>query len=75
LDGVRSEFVPTDTTVLVSFRTPMNELYMNLVDVIPEIYVVGDALSPRDLVSAMREGHLAARSVDNKELNVMWNNM
>jgi 2,4-dienoyl-CoA reductase-like NADH-dependent reductase (Old Yellow Enzyme family) len=75
LDGVRSEFVPADTTVLVSFRTPMNELYMDLIDVIPEIYVVGDALSPRDLVSAMREGHLAARSVDNKELNVMWNNM
>jgi 2,4-dienoyl-CoA reductase-like NADH-dependent reductase (Old Yellow Enzyme family) len=75
LDGVRSETISADTAVLVTYRDPMNELWKELVDLIPEIYIVGDALSPRDLVSAMREGHLSARSIDNKELNAMWNNM
>jgi 2,4-dienoyl-CoA reductase-like NADH-dependent reductase (Old Yellow Enzyme family)/thioredoxin reductase len=75
LDGVRSETVPADTAVLVTHRDPMNEMWKDLVDLVPEIYIVGDALSPRDLVSAMREGHLSARSIDNKALNAMWNNM
>jgi 2,4-dienoyl-CoA reductase-like NADH-dependent reductase (Old Yellow Enzyme family)/thioredoxin reductase len=75
IDGSKSESVPADTTVLVTYRAPLRELWEELVNEVPEIYVVGDALSPRDLVCAMREAHFSARSIDNKQILPMWNSM
>ncbi|MCY1459180.1 hypothetical protein D9M71_766320 [compost metagenome] len=67
--------MPADTTVLVSYREPLRELWGDLAEAGPQVYVVGDALSPRDLVWAMREGHLSARSIDDRSIEAMWINM
>ncbi|WP_201192522.1 FAD-dependent oxidoreductase [Pseudomonas fluorescens] len=75
IDGSRCQNVLADTTVLITYRTPLRELWEQLVDDVSEIYVVGDALSPRDLVCAMREAHLSARSIDNKEIIPMWSSV
>ena len=75
IDGIQPERVLADITVLVTYREPMCELWEELVDTVPEVYLVGDALSPRDLVSAMREGHFSARSIDYKQTLPMWHNM
>ena len=75
IDGYEPESVAADTVVLVTYRKPLRSLWDELVDRVPEVYAVGDALSPRDLVSAMREGHLSARSIDNKQILAMWNTL
>jgi hypothetical protein len=75
IDGIQPERVLADITVLVTYREPMCGLWEELGDTIPEVYLVGDALSPRDLVCAMREGHFSARSIDNKKILSMWNSM
>ncbi|MCY1516331.1 hypothetical protein D9M68_509520 [compost metagenome] len=67
--------MPANTTVLVSFREPLRELWDELEEKGPRVYLVGDALSPRDLVCAMREGHFSARSIDDRQIEAMWNNM
>ncbi|XEG74790.1 FAD-dependent oxidoreductase [Pseudomonas sp. abacavir_1] len=75
IDGFRPESVKADTTVVVAYREALRELWGELVDAGPQLYVVGDALSPRDLVCAMREGHFAARSIDEPRIESLWNNM
>lgn len=75
IDGIQSERVLADISVLVTYREPMCELWEELVDTVSEVYLVGDALSPRDLVCAMREGHFSARSIDNKQILPMWSGM
>lgn len=75
IEGLAVEQVPADNTVLVTYREPLNELWEALDGVIPQVFLVGDALSPRDLVSAVREGHFAARSLDNPHWETMWNAM
>ncbi|QEY63079.1 NAD(P)-binding protein [Metapseudomonas lalkuanensis] len=75
IDGFHPKSVPADTTVLVSYREPLRELWGDLAEAGPQVYVVGDALSPRDLVWAMREGHLSARSIDDRSIEAMWINM
>jgi hypothetical protein len=49
--------------VLVLPRESLADLHTELRGAVPHLAIVGDALSPRDLQSAMREGHLAARSI------------
>lgn len=68
LDGGATSTIPADTVVLVSANQSNNELYSALRALppkqqVPSIRVVGDALAPRDLLVAIREGHLAARSL------------
>lgn len=75
IDGVRAETVPADTTVLVLYREAFRELWDACAETGLKVYAVGDALSPRDLVAAMREGHLCARSIDDPTIEARWNNM
>lgn len=75
VDGVSSERVLADLTVVVAYRSAFREVFTELEECLPRLYAVGDAVSPRDLVSAMREGHLAARSIDNRNLEPMWKHL
>ncbi|MFT3972119.1 MAG: FAD-dependent oxidoreductase [Amaricoccus sp.] len=75
LDGIHPETVPADTVVLVTFREAFRELWDDCEAAGVEVYAIGDALSARDLVVAIREGHLCARSIDNPDLMARWNNM
>ncbi|MCO7515432.1 NAD-binding protein [Pseudomonas guariconensis] len=75
IDGIRPEIIPADCTVLVAYRDPLRTLWDELSEVIPQVYVVGDALSPRDLVGAMREGHLCARAIVDRSIEALWHNM
>jgi pyruvate/2-oxoglutarate dehydrogenase complex dihydrolipoamide dehydrogenase (E3) component len=64
LQGTRAETVAADMVVLVMPRDPLTGLYTELKDSIPHVSIVGDAKSPRDMQAAVREGHLAARSIN-----------
>lgn len=75
IDGVRTETLPADIVVPVTFREAFRDLWDGCAAAGVEIHAVGDALSPRDLMAAMREGHLCARSLDNPDLMARWNNM
>lgn len=75
IDGVRTETVPADTTVLTLYREAFRELWDACAEAGPKVYAVGDALSPRDLVAAMREGHFCARAIDDPALEARWHNM
>ncbi|MET0656938.1 MAG: FAD-dependent oxidoreductase [Steroidobacteraceae bacterium] len=55
--------IPAETVVLVAGKRALNELASDLTGRVPHIDLVGDALSPRDLQSAIREGHRAGRSI------------
>lgn len=59
----RTESVDADTVVLVTPNEPVRDLYDALRFGAIPIHLVGDALSPRDMQAAIREGHLAARSL------------
>jgi len=74
-DGISSDRVLSDLTVIVTYRKSSREVFEDLGDNVPVIYAVGDAVSPRDLVAAMREGHFSARSIENKKLETMWKNI
>jgi 2,4-dienoyl-CoA reductase-like NADH-dependent reductase (Old Yellow Enzyme family) len=55
--------VPAELVVLVRHQVPVDSLGDELRGQVAEIRVAGDALSARDLQVAIREGHLAGRSV------------
>jgi len=63
LQGERAETVAADVVVMVLARDPLNELEAELRGKVGELVVVGDALTPRDLQAAVREGHRAARTL------------
>ena len=55
--------VAADTVVLISYNRPNRDLVDALAGYPGEVRVIGDANSPRYLMVAIREGHLAGRSV------------
>jgi 2,4-dienoyl-CoA reductase-like NADH-dependent reductase (Old Yellow Enzyme family) len=62
--------VPADTVVLVSPNAPMRALHDELRDNtqgweqgVPQLYLVGDALSPRDVQYGIAEAHRVARAL------------
>jgi NADPH-dependent 2,4-dienoyl-CoA reductase/sulfur reductase-like enzyme len=55
--------VPADTVVIVANKCSLNELARELAGRVPTLSLAGDALSPRDLQCAIREGHLAGRRI------------
>ena len=63
LFGEAVEALPADTVVLVGFRQSQNELLDALRGRVPQLHIVGDALSARDIQPAIREGHLAAHAI------------
>jgi hypothetical protein len=49
--------------VLVTPNAPINDVQAALEGQVAVVKAVGDALSPRTLQAAIREGHLAARAL------------
>jgi 2,4-dienoyl-CoA reductase-like NADH-dependent reductase (Old Yellow Enzyme family) len=58
-----SKSVPAETVVFVTANRPNRSLYDDLVGQVNELHIIGDANSPRFIDAAMREGHMAARSI------------
>ncbi|MFF0223265.1 FAD-dependent oxidoreductase [Streptomyces sp. NPDC004629] len=61
--GSADEELAADTVVLLTHRLACDDLSVGLRAAGKEVIRVGDALSPRDLQTAIREGHLAGRGV------------
>lgn len=59
----RRHLLPADTVVIAAGSRSENTLAVELKDLVPEIYVVGDAQSPRNALEAIREGFLAGLKV------------
>jgi len=69
LEGEQTQRVPADTVVLVTHNESLIGLYRELgggqrTDHGFTLKVAGDAHSPRDLLVAIREGHMAGRFLD-----------
>jgi hypothetical protein len=64
LQGRRTEEVPADVVVLVTQNEPNRQLYDELLAAgRRDVFLVGDAASPRDLQAAIAESHRVARAV------------
>ena len=71
LDGEQTWEVPAQTVVLVTYNAAQNDLYRALGGGTRaprpyELHLIGDANAPRDLLVAIREGHLAGRIRENQ---------
>ncbi len=69
LEGEQTWAEAADTVVLVTYNEPLTDLYRDLHggDRTPKNYdlrLIGDANAPRDLLLAIREGHLAGRFME-----------
>jgi 2,4-dienoyl-CoA reductase (NADPH2) len=68
-DGVAVEkeesrhLLPADTVVIAAGSRSKNELAAQLQDLVPEIFTVGDAQTPRNALEAIREGFMAGAKV------------
>jgi 2,4-dienoyl-CoA reductase-like NADH-dependent reductase (Old Yellow Enzyme family)/thioredoxin reductase len=63
IQGRAQRRIPADVVVLVAGKLPLNDLAKALDGRVPRMCLVGDALSPRDLQAAIREGHMAGRTI------------
>jgi hypothetical protein len=61
--GKRTRTVPADTVVIVTPNAPNRDLFDTLRGKLGSAVLIGDALSPRDLMAAIAEGHRAARAM------------
>ncbi|MGH6614593.1 FAD-dependent oxidoreductase [Sphingomonas sp.] len=66
LDGEQTWDVPAETVVFISYNEAQSELYRALgggtrVPKPYDLQLIGDANAPRDLLMAIREGHMAGR--------------
>jgi 2,4-dienoyl-CoA reductase-like NADH-dependent reductase (Old Yellow Enzyme family)/thioredoxin reductase len=61
--GSPQETVPAETVVFVGYKVPNDDLAAALADDGIPVHRIGDALSGRDLQTAIREGHLAGRAI------------
>lgn len=52
----QESLIPADTVVIAIGSRPVNELAGELKDKVPELHVIGDALKPRKVTEAIREG-------------------
>jgi hypothetical protein len=55
--------VRASRAVIVAPRTPVLDIAADLRGRVPDLRIVGDALSPRNLQAAIHEGHHAARGI------------
>ncbi len=55
--------MPADIVVVATYPLPVRDLYDELRHRVPDIRLVGDALSPRDLLAAIADGHRVARTI------------
>jgi NADPH-dependent glutamate synthase beta subunit-like oxidoreductase len=64
LESSRTREVPADVVVLVTQNEPSRGLYDELLARgVRDVFLVGDASTPRDLQAAIAEGHRAARAI------------
>jgi 2,4-dienoyl-CoA reductase (NADPH2) len=56
--GGAERLVPADTVILALPRSPRQQLLTDLEFVCDELYVIGDAVKPRSMHNAIREGYL-----------------
>lgn len=56
-------FLTVDTVVLAAGLMPVRELAAQLAGKVSEIYIIGDALEPRNIASAIYEGAAVARKI------------
>ena len=63
IGSTRAERIAADIAVVVTSQVPIRNLFDELRDKIPTTKLVGDALSPRDLLAAMHDGHRTARAI------------
>ena len=75
VEGIKPDTLPADTTVLVTYRQTFRDEWSAFAETGSHVFFVGDAMSPRNLQTAIREGHLCARSLDAPGLDSLWNNM
>jgi 2,4-dienoyl-CoA reductase-like NADH-dependent reductase (Old Yellow Enzyme family) len=61
--GTRTRTIPADTVVIVTPNEPNREVFDGLKNRRINSVLIGDALSPRDMMIAIREGHRAARAI------------
>jgi 2,4-dienoyl-CoA reductase (NADPH2) len=59
----RDEWIPGDTIVLATGAKSLNSLYDQIKDRVKEIYVIGDAKSPRKALEAVAEGLEVGRRI------------
>jgi 2,4-dienoyl-CoA reductase (NADPH2) len=59
----REEWIPADTVVLATGTRPVNFLYDQIKDRVREIYLLGDAKTPRKALEAVAEGLEAGRTI------------
>lgn len=62
-DEIGASRVPADAVVVISANMPNRELVIDSIGRNSEVYIVGDANSPRYLPTATREGHRAGALV------------
>lgn len=59
----RLETIPAQRVVLVTPNEPLREVFDELRPHVAQLTLIGDAKAPRDIQSAIQEGHLAARAI------------
>ena len=59
----RTERIDANIVALATAQVPMRALFDELRGRVPEIRLIGDALSPRDLLAAVHDGHRCARAI------------
>jgi 2-enoate reductase len=55
--------IPCDTVVLCTGLTPVRDLYDELRTMHPEVYLIGDALSPRKIRDAVWDAYYLGMSI------------
>ncbi|MGD9318827.1 MAG: FAD-dependent oxidoreductase [Desulfobacteraceae bacterium] len=56
--GQKRDLLPADSVVIAAGAEPENLLVDKMVDLVPEIYTIGDAKAPRNALEAIKEGFL-----------------
>jgi len=57
-------FIEADTVVLACGTKPNRGLLDRISNIVPEVYMVGDCLRPRNIMAAIYQGAMAGRSLD-----------
>ncbi|UCB48387.1 MAG: FAD-dependent oxidoreductase [Deltaproteobacteria bacterium] len=57
--GQSRDLLPADSVVIAAGAAPLNLLVEEMEDLVPEIFTIGDAKTPRNALEAIKEGFLA----------------
>ena len=62
-DGKEARIVGCDNIILAMGNQAVNGLYQDLKEHVTELYIIGDASSPRNALDAIREGAECGRNI------------